>query len=528
MFTVVQSHEDFSFARFAVVCILIFMSLLAIYSPVLAGYYAHGDDYIFWGWDKSNISEYPQFGQYIRTGRVVGLGVIWLASLAVDEVKDLNKLRLVSLSLTAFCGAVLFFALNTFLRERLLSYFIVMTVFTLPPFGLMMAWGVSVLNAAALALAAVSAYCTGRDLKIPACIFLILSLAAYQPAAMFYWVIVFCLALNLLNNPDTVKKKKLGQLFLTGIIGILFYVVLVKILLFLVPPGAFGPYDPAYNLVPTQAWGEKFAWFVRSPLLAVLNLWNIKGGSFLPLACLFFVAVTLLRLLWENKDSPGQKPPFLRLSFFALWFTTILLSSTPSLLTPGKVEGFRVYIAFGSVIVLGLLLMVIYWVRVWPHAPVLTRIILVVIFMAGAKEANSNVYYFFIKPNYYQLEFFKQQLSPDRLKHYRSIVYWPPSDDFERSTAGQMEFRMPGILQGDSFLDYKCRLSCVLRENGIPHKVHNAGERSYVICRLFEDRGQSRDHYLFIKDFYPKDKEPIIDPPLLLDASVIWSKYGNP
>lgn len=510
---------------------LIGAALMIVYSPALYGYYAHHDDYLYWGWDRRHLEEYPQFSRSLVAGRPLGGLALSVSGLFVEKVADLNHLRFVSVLLMTLCAWICFGWLKKILPRSRDAFLLTAMIFTLPPFQIMASWAVSVLNATAMTLSVMAAVLAGRGLSarswkewarnkysLGAVGVLVLSLMTYQPAAMFFWVGV---ALILLASQGTIieLKGKVFNLLWTGASALLLYggILLGINAVYGVEISKEPIYNPtAIDFLPLQ----KLKWFLSDPLVAGFNLWEIFPSVFAAqiVGC-FVLGTVAAAVLRSQKD---RQKIFM---VIALCVALIVLSLLPSLVTMNSVSGYRLYVAFMPLVLIGLVLLLRYWVRLFPQSlqTWLMTAVLLTGFIWGGAKANQNVYRWHVVPNNFELEKVKAFLEDADVRKFNKLIVLPVNQDFYKARTRYGEFGMP---QSVDFVDDVFIIRCALQESGIPNDLIPAfGRFSGLKCRFFYAGGQTYQHYLAV--YSPKSGLPaaIDEATLVLSMDHIWQ--GN-
>ncbi len=279
----------------------ILAALLAAYSPAIHGYYLHTDDY-FWS----------SFGGSPRTAiltfmSVVGrplTGAIYCAFGAVRTMNGMNLLRALSIVNLAALGLATYRYLRKELPSAPVALAAAVAMLTTPPF----ATAVGFLSTAPYALAATVAALAfvlvsekvignrshGRwGFAALAWFLLIVSLAIYQPGALFY--VSLAAVSTFLADPQRFYRDHLRKLALHGAIlaaacGVYYWVWRAWLQHARVP--SLGKYDAR------QFSGDIHAgvlWFVRTPLVEASNLWFVRPmvGVSIVIAGVILVALCL-------------------------------------------------------------------------------------------------------------------------------------------------------------------------------------------------------------------------------------------
>lgn len=282
-------------ARFAV----ILAALLLAYSPAVHAYYLHTDDY-FWS----------TFGGFPRTAiltfmAVVGrplTGAIYCAFGAVKSMGGMNLLRALSIVNLAALGLLV----DRYLKKHLpatVALAIAVAMLTTPPFAVAVGflstapYGLSA-TVAALGFVLVSEKVIGNrapgkwGFAALAGLLAVVSLAIYQPGALFYVSLVA--VSTLLADRQRFYRDHLREVAFHGVIlasacGVYYWVWRAWLQHAHVP--LLGKYDAR------QFSGDIHkgaVWFVRTPLLEASNFWFVRPI----LSVSILVGCVILMALW--------------------------------------------------------------------------------------------------------------------------------------------------------------------------------------------------------------------------------------
>src|SRR3989338_5501085 len=132
--------------------IAIFFSFLVIlsivYFPVLAGHYAHHDDYEFWEMQNGKIQSAQLL---LGMGRYLAVPVTSGMSLFIKTIPDLSLIRFFTVFNFSILAMICFFGIRPYLKGDFNAFLFSLTLFTLPPFQAIAGWA----SASAISLGAV-------------------------------------------------------------------------------------------------------------------------------------------------------------------------------------------------------------------------------------------------------------------------------------------------------------------------------------------------------------------------------------
>jgi hypothetical protein len=288
--------------------ILIFSAFLIlflfIYSPVITNHFLMTADHNFlWTHDAKWVKA-SSFFEFIRVqpheGRFLdNLFYYVVYNKFLNEAKSIDGagvIRLIGIIGIVLFGFVIYLALREFRVKSLDAFLLGTLVCTLPPFWRFLSilfvthLIYSVLFAALAGLIMLKATWRGERKKVrttaaamsAASFLLFLSLNIYQPTAMVYWAIV-AIPLIMSENENVISEWRFSLFvyFVTGLVTMLGYFVIVRAIYFLMHVGLHSrggllSLDEITNPVILGSFVLKQAgWFITSPLPFALNLWDI-------------------------------------------------------------------------------------------------------------------------------------------------------------------------------------------------------------------------------------------------------------
>jgi hypothetical protein len=285
-----------NYLRHFAIFLFIILSLFLVYAPAFQGHYVFGEDY--WGlwtskWPllgkKSFISFIHDFPFEGRPLKDLYLYVIYLKYInplkTLDAANTVRFVNIIAVGLLA-CILYLIFKVNKF--KTLHAILLSILICTLPPFQTYVGricCGAFTYSAFFSALAALILFITvfKKDRKIGnmvigvlmATVLLTIALNFYQSAAMTYWALAL-VPLMILKDEDFIKRWTIPFIiyFFTGLISILLYYIIIKIMLFLIDFTTV-TFTQRGSVITINEIYPKVIDFINYPLYTALNLWNI-------------------------------------------------------------------------------------------------------------------------------------------------------------------------------------------------------------------------------------------------------------
>jgi hypothetical protein len=250
------------------------LCVIVMYYPVVTATYGFTDDY--YDLQDALTGGHNIWRHHVSEGRpLMGLMHVVLLPLAgtVDHLAWLRAINLVSLCILA---VVLYLALNRLAFPKLLAAAFSLGVAALPCFQICVSWAAMIAVPLACAIAGIAAWLVlalGSDLKsitrllcgVLAVLALFVSLAIYQPAGMFYWVVV---ALFLLTARQPIRAT-IRKFFICLTIGV--GSVIAEFIVFKIGTARYGASDEQRAGLTQDVLG-KAIWFLKKPLRNALNL----------------------------------------------------------------------------------------------------------------------------------------------------------------------------------------------------------------------------------------------------------------
>ncbi len=426
--------------------LLIFIILSAVYYPAIQGYYGHHDDYYFWIKTPNGLHVQHEFVVYL--GRFLGAELQTMAGRFIHSLRDLNYLRFVSVFCISLCAFSCYFWFRPYFPNAISACLFAILIFTLPPFEAIVGWAICFYISIALFLASCAAHFAFQSSLIkPFCkspinkysllasLFLFSSLAIYQFAAMFYWVMVCFFILSSSRKPYGELRHQILKFFCIGLGTIAIYAFFLNIInpynVDLNPNETMTSYNP-YTI--KQNYLLKLDWFIMEPLFNSLNLWDIIPHNIDVAVTIFlFILVTylfsLIKITWLSAKRQTTVPSG-RITFnLLITISLILLTFMPGLFNVGLAPFYRCSSALTTLVVIGLLWAINEWLSILKKSLrdfVLTAIV-VWGCLFGMIQANFNVYYYRALPSNLEVTFLKKILQKqDTTKFQRIYIRRPP------------------------------------------------------------------------------------------------------
>ena len=287
----------------------ILAALLLAYLPAIHGYYLHTDDY-FW----SSFGGFPH-AAILTFMSIVGrpvTGAIFCAFGVVKTMRGMNLLRALSVLNLAALGMLTYRCLKKELSPPA-AFAAALALLTTPPFSTAVGFVSTAPYAfaatvAALAFVLVSEKVIGNRARARwgfatiAWFLLVLSLAIYQPGALFYLSLVA--VSTFLADPlgfyrDHLRKLVLHAMILAAACGVYYGAWRAWLQIAHVP--SLGKYDARQFIGDIHG---HIVWFVRVPLMEASNLWFVQP---VPAVSILVGCVVLLALSLQYAPGSGVR-----------------------------------------------------------------------------------------------------------------------------------------------------------------------------------------------------------------------------
>lgn len=285
------------------------------YLPTLHSIYLHGDDVFFSRWGDFSTAEVMNFNLIV--GRPLA-GLTYRILALAGSVSEVNAYRMLSVTNLAITGFLIFLWLRRSNISRTPALAASAIIITLPPFqsfaavACYAAFGVATTLAAAALLLDAHAdnLQTLRERtahRVLAISLLVCSLSLYQPSVLVY---VALLVVPLLSSAQTrftwrEQKALLTRVATISVATVVYYLGWRAWLAAAGIPPIGGRYDAR---VLVSDYGARLEWFLRTPLVEALNLWNLQPSRPLAIACTaaLVVAIGSVLIAREAQASPSK------------------------------------------------------------------------------------------------------------------------------------------------------------------------------------------------------------------------------
>ncbi len=416
---------------------LLFVSLLLIYSPVLTHQYLFHDDVNFFTRTPARLMPPSQLFNFF-VGRYFGAVFMTLASWSIHFVNDLTFIRFFSILNISIVCFVLYRFLRDYFQNRIHTFLTVLLIGMLPGFQVMASYAGIFFHTIAASLASIAAYLV---LKIPstkplserlsdkfailAMLLLFSAISTYASTAMFYWVFVLIILLSSVHKPTFDLKIKLVNFYLVGVISLAIYATVLRLLQkfslhFMY--GMYNPYQMNFDLV------SKLKWFIKEPLLNILNLWRVFPTYSRAVILLTFIlisaVVNIILLYRQRKEKFDLKQTSLSTIIVSgVLASLILLSFLPSLMATGESPFYRCTLNLAAMTVVLLVWSLDRWLDwILSHfkSYILTFLLILLCFYASLRTYN-NIFFLRILPSQVEFNFVKDKISQADLNRVKRI-----------------------------------------------------------------------------------------------------------
>lgn len=403
----------------------------------MQGNFVYGQDVWFWMMERGVCKSYAEYDFLVyQTGRLLFPYIFCVLDYFTQSLADANIIRGLSVILLSLLSFLLFLWLRKNSIKTTHSLLLSIIIFTLPPFQVT----VSNIGAMAMLISALAAALAGitvfkgisyserkgwiinNKYAFLAILLLILSLLIYQASAMFYWVMIAILLINIKSIEWVGWKYKIYHLFFIPTIAIGIYFIYAKVNFIL-----FGYDHPQYSIILSNDYFEKIKLLFYF-LFDALNLWNIFPTNLFAgitisiiLLGIFF---SIIKTVKERKEIPISK--LLISSGFHKYFLIICLiplSMLPALATRWVIPSFRIELALTS-----LMVVILFWalkksasmLRA-PSKNLVLSAILLPVSLVSIYNAHFNTMNYFVFNSTVELMFIKSSLYQNDIKKYERI-----------------------------------------------------------------------------------------------------------
>ncbi len=314
---------------------IIIVALILSFSPALTMIYIYHDDVQFW-LSPPTHDYFPNICHYIiYLGRYLGALILYLNFFLVDTPADLNRIHLISIALIITCALCSYKILLDYFKKPLNATLVALIIFSLPAFQAISCLTILCYVPYAILCAIGALYVAPKNFYI-ASLLMFMSHLIYPPAATFYWAMATFILFREVEPKDF--SKKLREILLPGIMGIMMYAITFKIV------GSFLHYKFVSHYQPQNMTTDvfsKFSWFLSTILPQVLNLWNIKGDNFIPL--ILGILIMGAGTMWLIQHRSWTRPAIIILFLF--------LSYLPNFLSALNINVYRCQIGLTTLFV---------------------------------------------------------------------------------------------------------------------------------------------------------------------------------
>ncbi|HLY19328.1 MAG TPA: hypothetical protein VKR61_19010 [Bryobacteraceae bacterium] len=388
---------------------VIFAAIVIAYFPALHGYFLHTDDFFFSCWGGFPSPAIFRFMAYV--GRPLA-GLIYGTHGLVCSMAGMNVLRGISVCILALLSLLVYRYLRGGVVSGLVALAAAIALVTTPPFATgvgYVATAAYVLAVPVAALAFAAASRGGIKFAVLAILLLIVSLALYQPGALFY--IALAAVATFLCDPLTFWPEQIRKLaghaaILAAACAVYYSVWRVWLRVRGAPLGA--KYDGRQfgNIY------EHLKWFVRTPLVEAANLWFVRPKL---AYAILTGAVILAAMCLELRPGGGRRVVGV-LGKLAAVAVMLPMTYGINLVSYMPSAEYRTYTALEGAI---LLLFMLALSRILPRRLAATAALAVAV--CGICAANVTIRRYFTDPDSREFRFVK-----DRIEHYRQTQ----GDDF--------------------------------------------------------------------------------------------------
>lgn len=501
---------------------LLFIGLLAAYSPGVFLDYAYFDDYLF----GSGSKDCPQYGNMIKNARPIGLFIVWVSSKFIHTMRDVSHMRFISFLHLTIAAFICYRWLCGFFNEKKQAFLFSIIIFTLPPLQMIVSWVTTILLSTALLLS-VAAAVVAKKVSLSkrfsisgslAAVFLFLgALMTYQQAAMFFWVMAAIFLLGLWRNSSWSKSKRPIMIFAgIGFCGLVLY---VGYCLWAIEPSNGILYRPAD--LPSL-YAEKIVTFFKGPLVSALNLWSTFHSYKLALGMgLFILTGYFIRLLYLNRNNSGKDLGYLFVRL-GLSIIFIVLSFLPNLASTAYTPAYRYAIALAPIVAVIVLLASLDWLSLIKNQVIRDRILTVILLCSavwGMKQAYYSVLYYRVLPAQKEYAYITSIVRSQDLGQYKRIVVLLGRSRYNLSPLPDYFPQEIIPLTTDQPWFTVSMLRNILMESGISSAIVKVNGKEALRCELpVSDQGRYV-HYIGVSSYPPEQYQDPAPYDLVIDMN---------
>ena len=385
---------------FIILSIIIFFT----YFPLMKAYYMFSDDYLYFfpkvgEYDGYLTSTYASIFDYsMDLGRPLLFCFIALGNKLIINLEMANFLRFFAIIALIIVSYIFVMWAKYWRIKTLDALLIAIIMATTPVMNVSVAWITCNLLIYGLLFSCVSVILINKSIKIDSgtkrsiytalsIIFLLISLGTYQPAAMFYWVMVAVLFVSDGFYSWNKQKREILRYYDIGIFSIILYLIL-----FLLFNSITDYIDSGKINVVVFGQGRasftldligKINWFLRIAIHTPMNFLTLYSYSIVS-STVFLVIISFILLEYRFNNNlnnePSDKPrssiehsfgltsKLIRLILFIFWIYLLTLSShvigyqstNPYILDQYSIKAFIVVISYFILLSISLIVVVTY------------------------------------------------------------------------------------------------------------------------------------------------------------------------
>lgn len=418
--------------------LIIWLILAAVYFPAFTGYFVVHDDYAVWAPERDKPL---QIVAMKGIGRPVAGYLLRELRTLVGSVSDANIVRFITVAILSIVATLLYLWMTKNSIKRVNALLLTVVIFTLPAFQVQVVWLTAAPGTYAALAAAISGL-FGANLRgggwIRKIIFVffsivagLVSLATHQTAAMFYWVVGAVMLVSIDVRFWRQRLRSILYFFAVSFVTIGVYFAAASLLIDQPEGWAATPYSWAV----TADFAGKASWFLRSPLLDAVNLWNIFPTAAFALGFALVLGAGLLCDILSSVRGVHEADERRALVGSCLWRFGLLLllfplSLLPNLAAKGTTSSYRSLVALSPVIVIALYwgLSRLFYFAFFRRSDILISSLLGLAALTGFFAASYTITNYYVLPHTMELKYFMMSLQNSDLEKYEEIHVLEPED----------------------------------------------------------------------------------------------------
>ncbi len=481
--------------------LLLSLSILVCYGPVILVPYAFSDDYSLF-YNAAVDKNFVDREQVIASGRPLNAFFLERTFTALTGIADLRYIRFAGVIGIIALALLIFRVLSTHGWNRLQSALISIVICTLPPFQVFAAWATTSLFPYSALLSGLGFIVAEKGLLIKgssrlissaiALALLSVSFAVYQPTAMFFWFFAAVLFLHEQDTPALTLRRFLCFFVIMASAMIVAY-IMVKAgqALF---PGAVGP---ERSSISSDAVG-KMLWFIREPLKNAFNLHSIRPSKSAAVTAFFFSMCGLMLFL--------KGPLMNRVTLTALLFFILPLSFLPNLIASHNWFAYRMIMVVESLVVIYGLCAIRGFLSFLSTDR--RKLILNGLLLAAAATclvvSSKTVRSYFIEPQMTEMKLAREAVSLIDMSRVTTVYVIPSTwDDHLAPHVFYDEFGLPSSVHTWSS---KAMVALFMRERGYPATVKTESATADAVPAIGESRTAVIDFRSILGNFRDRKK----------------------